>query len=218
MRNPVSVLTTMEATPTARARVSRITHYASRITHHSATPLPSSPSLPPLDPPLFLEPENAVPRPGMPFGWIILQAAQAQAVLAFLIDVQVERDACLPQRGGKLQAVFHRHGLVFVGVPDEAGRGGFGDLEFVGQFTRQFLRRMRPQQVLFRAFMGELAHGDDGVTKDAKVRTGALAFDGIGRSGLAGVEMGQQGGSQMAAGRRTNDADAPGVHLPFSSA
>src|SRR5437667_12831353 len=128
MRTSVSVLTNMDATPTARARLSRITHHASRIPHHSVTPLPPSPSLRPLDPPLFLQPENAVPRPGMPFGWIILQAAQAQAVLAFLIDVQVERDACLPQRGGKLQAVFHRHRFVFVSVPDEAGRGGFGDL------------------------------------------------------------------------------------------
>ena len=84
-----------------------------------------------LHPALFLQPENAVAGPGMPFGGVIFAAAEAQAVLPFFIDVQVERNASLAQRGGELEAVFDRDGFVFIGVPNEAGRSVFFDLEFI---------------------------------------------------------------------------------------
>ena len=70
---------------------------------------------------------------------------------AFLIDVQIKRDAGPAQRFGKLQAVLHPHPVVFIGVPDETGRRVFGHVEFVGQLANQLRRRVLAQQIVPRS-------------------------------------------------------------------
>src|ERR1035437_7345000 len=96
--------------------------------HHSITPL-----LRFLRKPLHLQPEDAVARPGMALLGIPSARAQAKAMLALLVDVQIERDPGFAHRFGEFQAVLDRHGTVFVGGPDEARRRLFGYLEFIGQ-------------------------------------------------------------------------------------
>ena len=65
-----------------------------------------------------------------------------------LIDMEIERHACLPQSRRKLQAVFHRHSAILVSVPEEARRRVLGYLEIVGQFADQLRRGVRAQQGL----------------------------------------------------------------------
>ena len=64
--------------------------------------------------------------------------AQTHAVAAFLVDVQIERHMIFPQRPGKHQRVFRRHGPVFGCAPDEARRRVCIHVQFAGSFLHQF--------------------------------------------------------------------------------
>src|ERR1035441_8407694 len=92
--------------------------------HYSNTPLLRLPRES-----LRLQPEDAVARPRMPLLGVPIASTQANPMLAFLIDVQIIRDPGFAERFGKLEAVLDRHGVVFIRVPDEAGRRLFGDLD-----------------------------------------------------------------------------------------
>src|ERR1035437_2067671 len=89
--------------------------------HHSITPL-----LRFLRKPLRLQQEDAVARPGMPLLGIPITRAQAKAVRALLVNVQIKRYPGFAQRFGELQAVLDGHGVVLIGGPDEARRRLFG--------------------------------------------------------------------------------------------
>src|SRR5437016_2651897 len=86
-----------------------------------------------LHPSLFLQPENTIAGPRVPLGRIVLAGAEAQAVLAFFINVQIEKNSGLAQGGGELKAVLDWHGFVLISVPDEARRSIFFDLKLVGE-------------------------------------------------------------------------------------
>src|SRR6266850_2424207 len=70
---------------------------------------------------LFFQPVDAIARPGMAFAPAVLPAAQAQAVRALLIYVQIEGHPRFAQGLGELQAVFDGDRFVLFGVPNEAG-------------------------------------------------------------------------------------------------
>src|ERR1017187_4453925 len=112
---------------------------------HSTIPLFHYSTIPSFYSPLLgkslrLQPEDAVARPRMPLLGVPIASAQANPVLAFLIDVQITRDPGFAERFGKLEAVLDRHCIVFIRVPDEAGRRLFGDLEFIREQANQFGR------------------------------------------------------------------------------
>ncbi len=79
---------------------------------------------------LDLQPIEAILGPGM-------AVAEADAMAAFLVNVQIKRNARLTQRQGKIQAVFHFYDRIFVSVPDKTGRSLGRDLFFVGQLFDQ---------------------------------------------------------------------------------
>jgi hypothetical protein len=56
---------------------------------------------------------------------------ESDTVTAELIDVQIEGDASLLQRGGEVQTIFHFHHFVFPGVHNETRRRIRRDLRFV---------------------------------------------------------------------------------------
>src|SRR5688572_1048200 len=165
---------------------------------------------------LFLEPEYEVFGPRMDVGEGRL-VGQADAVSAFLVNVKVERDVVLLQGGGEVEAVLHFHGFVFDGVPDEAGRGVFGNLLFVGEEFDEFCGGFLAEKIVLRALMGVRPHADDGVAEDAQIGPAALAVDRIRGVGLTGIEVGDGGGGEVSAGGRADDADAFWVELPFAS-
>jgi hypothetical protein len=59
------------------------------------------------------------------------------------------------QRGGEEERVFHRDAFVFHGVPEEAGRGILGDLEFAREELYEFLIRLGAEEVFAGAGVGE---------------------------------------------------------------
>src|SRR5260370_29988983 len=71
---------------------------------------------------------------------------------------------------------------------------------------------------MLRALVCELAHRDDRVAKDAQIGPRALPLDWVERVGVAAVEMSQQRGGEVAAGRRAHDANALWVEEPFGRA
>lgn len=89
---------------------------------------------------------------------------QAHAMVAFFIDMEGKGDVIFPQGIGKEHGIFHGHGLVFNGCPQEAGRSIGGDLQFVGQGTDQFWRWIGSEQINSRCRVREFPHGNDGVT------------------------------------------------------
>ena len=142
-------------------------------------------------------------------------AAEAHAVAAFFIDVQVEAHAGFAQRGGKLEGVFHLHGTVLPRVPDEAFRRLFRDLLFIREQLDEFRRGVVAKEVSPRAAVGVRPHRDDGVAQDAEVGARAEALDRVGGFGLARVEMREQRGGEMPACAGSHDAHALWVDLPL---
>lgn len=130
---------------------------------------------------------------------------------AGFVDVEGEGNGGAAQGGGEQQGVFHRHGGVGGGVPNEAGWGVGGDVQFVGEVTHEVGGRGFAEEVLAGAGVAEFAERDDRVTKDAEVGAGAFALDRVGGIGRAGIEVGEQGGGEVAAGGGADDADTGGV-------
>ena len=100
---------------------------------------------------LHLQPVDAVARPGMPLLGVPFARAQAHAVRALLIDVQIKWHPGLLQRLGKLEAVLQPHSSVLERVPDETGRRVFGHVELIGQLANQLRRRVLAQQIVPRS-------------------------------------------------------------------
>ena len=120
--------------------------------------------------PLHSQPDEAIRGPGMEFARItrrVLADAEAHAVSALLIDVQVEGNAGRAQGGGELQAVLHGNRFVFERVPEKTRRRVFRDVEFIGKFLDQFGRRVRAEQIDFRM----LPSPPEPVIPTARVRT-----------------------------------------------
>ncbi len=63
--------------------------------------------------------------------------------------------------------------------------------------------------------MGEVAHGDDGVAENAKVRTAAELFDGVLVIGFTGIEVRDECRSEVAACTGSHDAATFGIDVPF---
>jgi len=166
-----------------------------------------------LHPALRLQPEQAVARPRMRMRERRRPVAQAHAVSAFLVDVQIKRHMIFPQRRREHHAVFHRHGFVLECLPDEARRRVGRHLKFVGEQLHQFRRRIGAKQHVVRTLVRELAHRDDRIAEDADVRPRALPLNRVGRIRVARIEMRHQRRSQMPACRRADDADAMGINL-----
>ena len=110
---------------------------------------------------------------------------QAHAVTAFLVDMQIKRHMVFPQSLGEEYAVFHRHGFVLECLPDEARRRVGRHLQFIGEQLHEFGRRVGAEQHVVRNFVGELAHCDDRITKDADIRPRALVLNRVGRIRVA---------------------------------
>jgi len=165
-----------------------------------------------------LEPVRAGERPRQPLRGIVSAAAEAEAVRPVFGNVQFHRHFRAGHRGGKVQTVLHRHRLVISGVPDETRRRVAGDLQFVGKQEDEFRRRIRAEQILLGTAVRAGLHRDDRITQDAEVRPRTHALNGIRGIFIARIKMREQRGRQMAARRRTHDADAVRVNAPFAGA
>src|SRR5688572_24469754 len=84
---------------------------------------------------------------------------EADAVVAVLVDVEVEGDAGALESGGEFEAVLDFDRFVFPSVPDEAGRSVGGDLSFVRKEFDQAGRWIRPEEVVSGTSMRVRAHG-----------------------------------------------------------
>lgn len=141
---------------------------------------------------MLFEPAPAFLGPRMPEARIVFVAAQTEAVPAMLVNMHFKRHASPMQRGGKIKAVFHRHGAIFRGVKQETRRRSLGHVALVGKLVNQLLGRICPEQISARASVGHRAHGDDRVTKHPQIGPAAKTVNGIGRGGVAGIKMCQQ--------------------------
>ena len=117
----------------------------------------------------------------------------------------------------KLSAVLGRHGFVIEGMRKESRRSVGGDLRFIG---------IEADEIWFRVGTKEFgpgpgvcvgAHGDHGIYKPGEIGPATQALDGIWRCGVAGIEMGGSGGSNVATGRKAEDTDAVWINLPRRS-
>lgn len=136
----------------------------------------------------------------------------------FFVNVQRERNAGFAQCVCEHEAVFHENAVVLGSVPDEAWRCVFSDVQFVREFFEQLRGRILAEKIFDRALMSMVQQRDHGITKDAEIRTRALALDGIVGIRFTRVKVGHQCGSKVAARGRADDADAFGIDLPFGSA
>src|SRR5439155_10487602 len=75
------------------------------------------------------------------------------------------------------------------------------------------------QEVFFRTLVGPGRHeGDDGISENSEVRTAVGAVDGVGCVGFAGIEVGGDGGGEVAAGGEAHDPDVVRSDAPFGGA
>ena len=125
-----------------------------------------------IDESAFSEPEQTILGPGV-------AVCQTDPVAAVLVDMQVEENPCPAQGARKGQTVFHQDGLIFDGVPEEGGRGFWGDLEFVGEEPDQFLVGLVTQQIPFGTLVGDGPHTDHRVAKNSQVGSRTDPFNGI---------------------------------------
>ena len=140
---------------------------------------------------------------------------EAEAMRALGVNMQREWHAVAPERGGKLQRVFHLHRGVFEGVENEGRRRVLGDLFLVGEKFDQAWVRIVPQEIALRAAVCVSAHGDDRIAEDAEAGPRADTIDQIGRARITCVEMRERGRRQMAARGRPHHADAIRIEPPF---
>ena len=115
--------------------------------------------------------------------------SQAQAVRAFLVDVQIKGHPGTLQRAGEFERVLHLHRLVLPGVPDEARRRVLGHLSFVGKIFYQLGIGFFAEQIVFGTLMRVRSHRNDGIAQDHQIGPAALAFDHVRGVGFAGIKM-----------------------------
>ena len=64
------------------------------------------------------------------------------------------------------------------------------------------------EEIFGGAFVGVVGgHGDDGIGEDDEVGAAIFVVDGIGIGRVAGVEMGGEGGGEVAAGGEAHEAE-----------
>src|SRR4051812_28587546 len=100
---------------------------------------------------LNLQPVEKVTRPRMQWRLVfeIALSPETDPVGALLIDMQIERNSVLLQRGGKGERVLHLHRIVLVSMEEKAGRRILCDLLLIRKQIDQLLRRVVTEEVLF---------------------------------------------------------------------
>ena len=127
---------------------------------------------------------------------------------------QFDRDTICFQGGGELAAILGRHGFVINGMRKEGGRSVGGDLGLVGIASDEFGLRIGSKEILPGTGVRIFTHGDNGVNQPGEIGPATQPFDGIGRSGMAGVEMRGGGGGDVATRGEAEYADAIRVDPP----
>ena len=126
----------------------------------------------------------------------------------------LDRNAVGLERIAERAAVFRRDGHVILGMRQEGRRGLVGDLLLVGEAFDQLGRGIDAEKGRFGPTVGLFAHGDHGVDEQHEIGAAALAVDGVGRAGIAPVEVGAGGGGEVPSGRKAQDPDPPLIDLP----
>lgn len=160
----------------------------------------------------FLEcqPSEKIFRP-----WVELFLPQSDAVGPVLEDVHFAGHACFPESLRVEESVLDIHGRVVPSV-EKKGRWSFlRNVTLVGKEFEEGWIGVFAEQIFAGSFMSEFQHGDDWVTQDGQVGSGAFAFDGIRGIGGTGIEVGGEGRCEMASGAGAHDADARGIDFPI---
>lgn len=133
--------------------------------------------------------------------------------------VKLARHAVAKQRGGELQAVFRSYAFVFRGMPKKGGRRSCVHVRLARKELDKRRNGIVAQKRVAAADMRELSlKSDDWITKNQHVRAAALPLQRIGRLRIAEIEMRSRRRGQMAACRKTENADSVRIDVPFRRA
>ena len=150
---------------------------------------------------------------GGPTGEGFVGGSEADAVRALRVYMHLGRDAGLVQGLVIEHAVLHRHDRIVAGVEEERGRRSGGDLQLIREAFDQLGIGIRSQQIVARAAVCmRICESNHRVSEHGEIRAAGNAVDGIGCFGVTGIEMSGGGGSEVAAGGESHDADAVGQH------
>src|SRR5260221_6714572 len=148
---------------------------------------------------LLLQPEGGVACPRVHLRGIAILRAEADAVLAVAVDVQVERDRLFAQRGGEGERVFCGHLVVLARLPNETRRRVAAHVEPRRKEALLRVGRIRAEEAFF-ALRIRLVEKDEAVAEDREVGPRARALDRLAGVRFAGVELRHAHRREMPAG------------------
>ena len=129
--------------------------------------------------------------------------------MPLLENVKLRGNSAAQQGLIEQHAVHDRDRFIIGSAEEKCRRSLRRDLGFIGELVFEHRIRLFSQQMMQRAIVGDARlHADDGVSEHHKVGATAGMLNRIGRIRIAVIEMRARGGSEMAAGRKSHDADA----------
>ena len=116
----------------------------------------------------------------------------------------------------KLTAVFRRHRFVIDGMREKRGRSFGGDLLFVGIEADELGLWIRAKKFRPGAGVRIFSHRNNGIDEPGEIGSATESLDGIGRIGIAAIEVRCGSGSNVASSGEAENPNPLRINLPRS--